>query len=478
MALDASKRNASLEAHPDFSEDLPAQYRPSHSSLLSSLYDADRPAPPPEGSVLSAWGPLLGGRGGIVIPTASEFNRSRNGLLFLASLASSHECPLITLQSHAACSADYHSVSDQLGDKASLVRVDMHHVHSSVRTARWCVLLGSSNIYICVCVCANLHDYCKWQPDLESAKDELTLAHQSSDLGWKRTLGVMLAVRLGWEYVFFVDDDITPYTDGRRTLSAAHLAHAMRAMRADSDLQAVSWPSICMADNGVVGHARPLVGLRQDVFISGSAILLRVTNHMSFFPLNMYNEDWLMMVQLAVGASSHTRVLAQAGGVQQKPYDAFCQERAQREEPGELLGEGMMSLLEDEGPRLYSMSDVHFWARVMKHRRELLHWIIRKRCHGYLITWEETETPLSHDPIVGAMNAALWAQDKVRPEHLQRWAQKWWQDQVHWRAMLLSLSRDAVQKTSETSIVDLLQQPRRAGSPRAAAGACGHQAHL
>lgn len=450
MAFDASKRNASLEGHPDFSEDLAAQYRPTHSGLLSSLYDADRPAPPAEGSLLSAWGPLLGGRGGIVIPTASDFTRSRNGLLFVASLASSHECPLITLQSHAACSADYHSVSDQLGDKASLVRVDMHHVHSS------------------------------WQPDLESAQDKLTLPHQSSDLGWKRTLGVMLAVRLGWEYVFFVDDDITPYTDGRVTLSAAHLAHAMRAMRADSDLQAVSWPSICMADNGVVGHARPLVGLRQDVFISGSAILLRVTNHMSFFPLNMYNEDWLMMVQLAVGASRHTRVLAQAGGVQQKPYNAFCQERAQREEPGELLGEGMMSLLEDEGPQLYSMSDVHFWARVMKHRRELLHWIIRKRCHGYLTTWEETETPLSHDPVVGAMNAALWAQDKVTPEHLRTWAQKWWQDQVHWRAMLLALSRDALQKTtSDTSIVDLLQQPRRAGSPRAAAaGACGHQAHL
>lgn len=308
--------------------------------------------------------------------------------------------------------------------------------------------------------CADLSDHLKWQPDFESAKDELTLAHQNSDLAWKRTLGVMLAVRLGWEFVFFVDDDITPYTDGRRTLSPQHLAHAMRAMREDSDLQAVSWPSISMADNGVVGHARPLVGLGQDVFMSGSAILLRVTTQMSFFPLKMYNEDWFMMIQLAAAAPNYTRALAQAGGVQQKPYDAFCLERAQREEPGELVGEGLMSMLEDEGPELSSMSDVQFWARVIKHRRGLLNWIIQKRCNGQLITWAKGETPLSDDPIVGAMNAARWAQDKIDPEYLRRWAQIWWQDQVHWRAVLLTLSREAVQKIPETSINGLLQQPR------------------
>lgn len=99
----------------------------------------------------------------------------------------------------------------------------------------------------------------------------------------------MLAVRLGREYILFVDDDITPYTDGRHPLSPEYLAHALRVMDEDSDLQATGWPSFDMSDNGVVGHARPLVGLGQDVFISGPAMLLRMASHTAFFPLSMYN---------------------------------------------------------------------------------------------------------------------------------------------------------------------------------------------
>lgn len=135
MAFDSSKRKAPLELHPDFSEDPAAQYRATHSRLLTTIYDPDRPAIPVEGSELTAWGPILGDMGGIVVPTAYEFSRSKDGLLFLANLASSHGCPLITLQSHAASKADYESISDELGDKAFLIRVDVDKVHSSVSAA-------------------------------------------------------------------------------------------------------------------------------------------------------------------------------------------------------------------------------------------------------------------------------------------------------------------------------------------------------
>ncbi|KAF2758111.1 hypothetical protein EJ05DRAFT_377420 [Pseudovirgaria hyperparasitica] len=290
----------------------------------------------------------------------------------------------------------------------------------------------------------------------------MTAAHKASNLAWKRTLGVMLAVRLGWEFVFFVDDDITPYTDGRLTLSAEHLAYALRAMREDSDLQAVSWPSIHMADNGVVGHARPLVGLGQDVFVSGSAILLRVTTHMAFFPYSMYNEDWLMMVQLVAAAPNWTRALARAGGVRQKPYDCFSLQRALHEEPGELVGEGLMSMIEDHGPALINKGNVDFWARVKQHRRELLYWVIRKRNDGQLVTWSRDETPLTTDPVTGAMNAALWSNDKVTPEDLRRWVHVWWQDQTYWRSVLLTLADEAKQrpKVPATAIPQFLSQPR------------------
>lgn len=134
------------------------------------------------------------------------------------------------------------------------------------------------------------------------------------------------------------------------------------------------------------------------------------------------------MIQLVAAAPNWTRALARAGVARQRPYDPFCQERALREGPGELLGEVLMNMLEDEEPAMSNRASVDFWARVTEHRRELMRYIVEKRTGGELLLWAKDDAPLSDDPIVGAMNAALWANSKVDPQSLPIWVSVWWQD--------------------------------------------------
>jgi len=420
---------------PESRPDSGADYRASHSGLLTSLYDADRPGLPAEGSDLSHYGPLLGAHhpadghrlGGIVVPTCRDFTGTEEGLLFAARIAFSHGCPLIVIHSQDARAADFPpSVRDLLGD--ALVLVDLDQVDPS------------------------------WRPGLTSAEDELGGLHRANDVGWKRNLGLMLAVRFGWEFALFLDDDIAPAESGP-TLTPQHLAHALRVMRDDADLRAVGWPLVGFDDNSVVGHARPLVGLPQDIFISSGALLLRVGEHTAFFPENVYNEDWMLLIQTLAGPGDYQRALARGGPVRQKPYDAFCPVRARSEEVGELLGEGLMNLVEDHGPGFVSLMSGRYWKRVMAGRRSLLRRIVRERA-GELLIWLEDEPRRSDDPVVECMNTALWTHQEVAPRKLAGYAGKWWNDRARWQSVLVSLTAEAVGGEPETVIPWLLARPR------------------
>jgi hypothetical protein len=413
-------------------EDAAAQYRATHSGVLTDLYGSGRPQPISQDADILEHGPLLGTLGGIVVPTSRGFSHTKDGLRGIARIAVQHGCPMVCLQSHDAHAADcIEGLKDMLGDTLELLIVDMNEVHAS------------------------------WTPQLESADDELTKPHRASNLAWKRTLGQMLAVRLGWEFILFIDDDITPATDGSPTLSPKHLAAALRALQEDADLQIVGWPSVGFHDNSVVGHARRLIGLHQDVFISGSAMLLRVTERMGFFPFSMYNEDWLMMVGTVAGAPNPQRALARGGAVRQKPYDPFRVARAMSEEAGELLGEGLMNLLEDEGAKgLARRMDVAYWKRVMSERCTLLRSIIEAR-GGRVFTRAACEEARSEDAVVQCMNAAMWAQQELTAHALARYAAKWWRDQETWRCVLLALAKEASEYHIQVADVPrLLRQPR------------------
>ncbi|MCD5313078.1 hypothetical protein [Kineosporia babensis] len=419
------------EPRPDSSAD----YRATHSVLLTSLFGPGRPALPPEGSELCAYGPLLGARrpdtgrrvGGIVVPTGRSFRLTEEGLLFAADIALTHGCPLIVVHSRDALPEEFpQSVRDLLGD--ALVLVDLDSVSPS------------------------------WQPGFATAEDELSSLHRCNDVGWKRNLGIMLAVRFGWEFVLFLDDDIRAAAQGP-TLTPRYLAHALRVLNEDPDLMIVGWTLRDFDDNSVVGHARPLVGLPQDIFISSGALLLRVGEDTAFFPHGVYNEDWMLVLQTLAGARDYQRALAHAGPVHQKPYEAFCPERARSEETGEILAEGLMNLAEDHGPAFARVVSGQYWKRVMARRRTLLRTIVRGRA-GDLLLWDEGKPPRSDDPVVVCMNTALWTHQQLHHRKLLAYTTKWRQDWDFWKSVLVRLSQEAAGPETETEIPRLLASVR------------------
>lgn len=429
-------------------------YRPSHSVLLTDLYGAGRPeSPPPQndpGSTTIRLGdrdPGTGRRlGGIVVPTCRPFSRTGRGLGFAAELALEHGCPLIVVHSRDARAEEFPAgLRADLGD--ALVLIDLDQVDDS------------------------------WFPKLATARDELGSLHRSNDVGRKRNLGIMLAVRLGWQFVLFLDDDISafgqagatveipepdapaPKPTAEPTLDTRHLAHALRSMREDEDLRVVGWPLAGFCDNSVVGHARRGLGLPQDIFISSGALLLRVTEEVSFFPEGIYNEDWMLLIQTLAGAPDYQRALARGGPVEQQPYPVFLPERARSEEAGEILGEGLMNLVEDHGPGFPSLMSGRYWKRVKAGRRALLHRIIRGRTGGELLLWQEGEAPLSSDPVVVCMNTALWTHRELSPRKLATYSRNWWDDRDRWRSLLVSLSSSAPADEPDTAVPDLLTRP-------------------
>lgn len=146
--------------------------------------------------------------------------------------------------------------------------------------------------------------------------------------------------------------------------------------------RAVGWTLSRFDDNSVVGHARRRAGMGQDIFIGGGALLVRCTAQVPFFP-DVYNEDWLFLIQLAATSPDHRRALGWAGRVHQCPYDPFRSARARSEEAGEILGEGLMNLFQDDGPAFVTLArSSRYWVRVKQGRRRMIEQLRRRLAAG------------------------------------------------------------------------------------------------
>jgi hypothetical protein len=161
-------------------------------------------------------------------------------------------------------------------------------------------------------------------------------AHRASDLSAKRNIGLLLARLHGWSKVVFVDDDITSLPADNIARLAARLDNHQVA-----GLLVKDYP-----DNSVVCHARRLAGLWQDIFVTGAVLAVHCSDlPFSFFP-DVYNEDWFFFAETAAA-----RDLPRVGYARQVPYDPFeSPERARREEFGDLLAEGLYTLMDGAHP--------------------------------------------------------------------------------------------------------------------------------
>jgi hypothetical protein len=156
-----------------------------------------------------------------------------------------------------------------------------------------------------------------------------------SDLSVKRNLGLLLARLRGWQKIVFVDDDITVSSEALARVAAQLDRRRIAGMRCPS-----------FADNSVFCHARRLAGLPQDVFLTGAVLGVNCTDlPLSYFP-DIYNEDWFFFAD----AAAHHQ-LAVVGHARQAVYQPFAETaRAGHEEFGDVLAEGLYTLLDDLMP--------------------------------------------------------------------------------------------------------------------------------
>lgn len=226
------------------------------------------------------------------------------------------------------------------------------------------------------------------------------------DLSLKRNLALLLARRSGWRTVLMLDDDIVDVS--ART---AHRAGALLGEAVAVGLAVTEFP-----DNSVYGHARRLAGLRQDVFVGGSALLVDTTRPTPFFP-QVYNEDWLFLMDgLWEGR------VARTGLARQLPYDPFADPgRAENEEFGDLLAEGLM-VLTHHAPRDR--------AAVLRRAVEPDAWreLRRQRLTDLAELADLVHCPSAH----AALEAAGQRARAISPESLAAYVRSWRSDLHRW----------------------------------------------
>ena len=202
----------------------------------------------------------------------------------------------------------------------------------------------------------------RWLEFATSRPDEIrslpeACAARNTDLSTKRNLGLILARMLGWNRVFFMDDDITnvSFTDLRHAVAMLGQQYHSVGMRVKD-----------FPDNSVVCHAHRETGEEQDVFVSGSVLAIDCTAPIGFFP-DVYNEDWLFFYNDTV-----ERKLAWSGTyATQLRYDPFDDpQRAAGQEFGDVLAEGLYALLHRRRNAAHATRD--YWAGFLEARREFL----------------------------------------------------------------------------------------------------------
>ncbi|CUR61884.1 conserved hypothetical protein [metagenome] len=229
------------------------------------------------------------------------------------------------------------------------------------------------------------------------------------DLCVKRNLGLLVARLVGWETVLFLDDDIRGITgvDVERALMV--LPHAGMA----------GMPAREFPDNSVVCHANRLTGYEQDVFVSGSMLLVDRGAMTSFFP-RIYNEDWIFMAPtIAAG-----RVI-EAGECRQLPYDPFADpEKAYFQEFGNVVADGLMSSLHHGSLDLATGED--FWARFLTERGTFLRGIRRRS--------DQTDAR-----VIAALSAAERRLAEITVPELIAYVRAWNADRAAWQSVLSAL---------------------------------------
>jgi hypothetical protein len=231
------------------------------------------------------------------------------------------------------------------------------------------------------------------------------------DLSAKRNLGLLISHLSGWQTVLFLDDDI-------RALTRDLVAKAVAALPTGG---AVGMPAREFPDNSVVCHANRRTGYQQDVFVSGSALVVDCAEIASFFP-RIYNEDWMFMAP-AVGRGAVTEV----GSTRQLAYEPFADpELAGVQEFGNVVADGLMNLLHRDD--LEVATSPAYWEEFLARRKEFIGGIA------------ERTAPEDH-VVLAALASAERRRAGILPTELAAYVADWLRDLETWREAVARLPR-------------------------------------
>lgn len=241
---------------------------------------------------------------------------------------------------------------------------------------------------------------------------------RNSDLSMKRNTGLLLARMLGWERIFFMDDDIRAVS-ADTLLSTVSLLGAHGHGYRSAGMSVKEYP-----DNSVLCHARREVGEFQDVFVSGSALAVDCRVPFDFFP-DLYNEDWLFFYRDA----AEERLATPGSLAEQLPYDPFADpQRAAAQEFGDVIAEGLYALLHDGlGPLA---AGEEYWKRFLEYRNRVLD-EVTGRLRGL-----RPERRAEISKALGAAQQVLW---DISAQMCVEYVDAWQLDLERWEKLLANL---------------------------------------
>lgn len=229
-----------------------------------------------------------------------------------------------------------------------------------------------------------------------------------TDLSMKRNIGLVLARMLGWQRVFFLDDDIRDiaYPDLQRTVDMLGSFSAV-------GMRVTEFP-----DNSIVCHANRMTGGAQDVFVSGAALAVECDSDIGFFP-GLYNEDWFFFFDAASKGQLGNSYLEAT----QLVYYPFTKpERAAWQEFGDVLAEGLYALLHLHMDAEQATSA--YWAFFLEERRRFLEDTLSRAATA----------PLDmRDEIIASLHSALKCLSGITPDLCARYVEAWRQDLKAWK---------------------------------------------
>ncbi len=266
----------------------------------------------------------------------------------------------------------------------------------------------------------------------------------NGDLSTKRNTGLLLARMVGWERVFFLDDDI-------RDLDASDLREVATML---GPYTAVGMRAVDFPDNSVVCHGHRITGGYQDVFISGSVLAVHCAETVAFFP-EIYNEDWFFFYHAA-----EARQLGRHGrDATQLCYDPFANpQRAAGQEFGDVMAEGLYGLLHDRIGADHATSD--YWCSFLDSRMRFLEAVLAR---------SERVEPYLRKRITSSIETAMVWSRQIKPSMCEHYITLWKQDLGTWKQRLKDIPTRLSVKAALREL-DLMPSGR---SPYALAGIMG-----